>query len=630
VSRLALGALALFLSAGPAYAHVGEHASVAAVLQADLRYRAHTGETSKLAAGLAALPARAHPSVIVEPAHRIAAAQRAIASVGGHVDYTGAGLVQAHVPARALLRLSRAAAVRYVSAPVRPVQLGVVDEGVATTNAPAWHALGLNGTGAKVAIIDDGFRGFATKQAAGEISANATAVDMCDGGIQYEPHGAAIAEIVSKEAPGAQIFMLCVDSLVTLGAAEQYAKEHGANVISMSLGWYGTWSGDGHGPAGTPDAVVADARKAGILWVNAAGNDALSHWSGRYADGNGDNLADLGPAGDPTDSFALRGGSAVCIFMRWNEWPSATHDYDLVLVREPSRLTLAVAGTNQHLLHNEPAEQLCFQNPSFGTLQVGLVVTAPYGSDDPQPYIDIFAEGFPYNLQLEHRTAVGSISDPAASPNVLAVGAICWQETAVEFYSSQGPTVDGRLKPDIVAPDSVSTATYGPFSGSCGFTGFSGTSASAPHVAGAAALVKQRYPSFKATQLEAYLLAHAGDLGTPGPDQIFGAGRLLLPAIVAPAVGTLSASRLHTHDARIQIPVTTAESDTQVTLEYGRTPAYGAKLSGGTVSGTKKAGNAVAVLRKLRPNTTYHVRAIVTSIGGTATSSDLRFRTARR
>jgi subtilisin family serine protease len=79
-----------------------------------------------------------------------------------------------------------------------------------------------------------------------------------------------------------------------------------------------------------------------------------------------------------------------------------------------------------------------------------------------------------------------------------------------------------------VAPDSVSSATYGAFP-TCGTSGFAGTSAAAPHVAGAAALVKQRFPLYSPAGIQSYLLRHAADLGAAGTDNLFGAGALLLP-----------------------------------------------------------------------------------------------------
>jgi hypothetical protein len=112
---------------------------------------------------------------------------------------------------------------------------------------------------------------------------------------------------------------------------------------------------------------------------------------------------------------------------------------------------------------------------------------------------------------------------------------VCWQNGALRPYSARGPTIDGRTKPEIVAPDGVSGRTYGVSGGCTG--GFQGTSASAPHVAGAAALVKQAFPEFNVGQLQNFLQIRAVDSGPTGLDNHFGWGRLSLstpPTVVPP------------------------------------------------------------------------------------------------
>src|SRR5437899_3667437 len=101
------------------------------------------------------------------------------------------------------------------------------------------------------------------------------------------------------------------------------------------------------------------------------------------------------------------------------------------------------------------------------------------------------------------------MTEPESSPNALAVGAICWQTNALESFSSQGPTIDGGVKPDIAGQDATSSGTYGAASG-CG-AGFLGTSAGAPHVAGAAALILQANPTFTPPQIQNLLETRAGD-----------------------------------------------------------------------------------------------------------------------
>jgi hypothetical protein len=95
----------------------------------------------------------------------------------------------------------------------------------------------------------------------------------------------------------------------------------------------------------------------------------------------------------------------------------------------------------------------------------------------------------------------------------------------VESFSSQGPTIDGRIKPDIAGPDGVSSGTYGS-SPACNGAGFYGTSAAAPHVGGAAALVKQANPSFSPAQLQSFLVDRAVDLPPVGRDNGTGSGKL--------------------------------------------------------------------------------------------------------
>ena len=73
------------------------------------------------------------------------------------------------------------------------------------------------------------------------------------------------------------------------------------------------------------------------------------------------------------------------------------------------------------------------------------------------PLIDLFVTGAgPIAAPITQ-----SVTEPASSGAALAVGAVCWQTGDLEWYSSEGPTIDGRTKPDITAFDSVSTDMYG-------------------------------------------------------------------------------------------------------------------------------------------------------------------------
>lgn len=102
----------------------------------------------------------------------------------------------------------------------------------------------------------------------------------------------------------------------------------------------------------------------------------------------------------------------------------------------------------------------------------------------------------------------------------------------LETYSSNGPTIDRRVKPDILGFDGVDSDIYGN-------TGFCGTSAAAPHVAGAAALVAAAFPAMDASQIQTFLEQHAtgsGGVGAPNnpPNNASGHGVLNLGSPVVP------------------------------------------------------------------------------------------------
>jgi hypothetical protein len=110
--------------------------------------------------------------------------------------------------------------------------------------------------------------------------------------------------------------------------------------------------------------------------------------------------------------------------------------------------------------------------------------------------------------------AAFSITDPGNADGVITVGAThrSWPHTyGVSFFSSRGPTGDGRLKPDLVAPGERIRSTLP--NGSWGE--LDGTSMAAPHVSGAAAMLMARYPEHvgRPRRVKQILCDSATDLG---------------------------------------------------------------------------------------------------------------------
>jgi minor extracellular serine protease Vpr len=82
----------------------------------------------------------------------------------------------------------------------------------------------------------------------------------------------------------------------------------------------------------------------------------------------------------------------------------------------------------------------------------------------------------------------------------------------ITSFSAGGPTAFGHsLKPDVAAPGGeILSASLPQFTGGSPFVAIDGTSMSSPHVAGAAALLRQRHPNWNVRQLKSALMSTAG------------------------------------------------------------------------------------------------------------------------
>ena len=172
--------------------------------------------------------ARASQSVRVEiSARRPAAARALVARLGGRVEASYGRLIEAVVPPAALETIGSSRAVQYAREPIRAVPESVRGEGIGASGATSWHRSGLRGAGAKVAVIDLGFRGWRDSRRNGDLPASTVAVDFCSGGVDgpiARNHGTAVAEIVAEMAPAARLYLICAQSVAALGRAKDYAR----------------------------------------------------------------------------------------------------------------------------------------------------------------------------------------------------------------------------------------------------------------------------------------------------------------------------------------------------------------------------------------------------------------------
>ena len=157
-----------------------------------------------------------------------------------------------------------------------------------------------------------------------------------------------------------------------------------------------------------------------------------------------------------------------------------------------------------------------------------------------------------------------TVSSPGCAPGVLTVGAVDRDDTTA-WFSSRGPVaVTHTLKPEIAAPGVDISAANAGGRGVYAYQTMSGTSMATPHVAGAAAIVRQAHPDWTAQQIKAALVSSARTGGkVAGADQT-GAGVLDVFAAVhqkvlsAPAVqaGSYNWPQDASDRTTVQVPFT--------------------------------------------------------------------------
>jgi len=110
------------------------------------------------------------------------------------------------------------------------------------------------------------------------------------------------------------------------------------------------------------------------------------------------------------------------------------------------------------------------------------------------------------------------ISAPADADSVIAVGAVS-ADSLIVYFSSRGPSYDGRIKPEVSALG-VNVAAANPAGGYSVF--YSGTSASSPLVAGAAAVLLSANPQWTNMEIREALMMTASQADIPNNDYGYG------------------------------------------------------------------------------------------------------------
>jgi hypothetical protein len=398
--------------------------------------------------------------------------------------------------------------------------------------------------------------------------------------------GTALLEIVHDLAPGAKLSFANGDTDLAFNQAVNFLAASN-DVVLDDIGFFGEPYDGTSGVSANTAAALNNPAWPIRAYVTAVGNDADEHYYGAYADSGVDGTSIsgitnsghlhlfqrttdtsdvLGLGAQPYNVIALPQNGEAAIFLTWDDpFGASGNNYDLYLVQQSTGRVVA-SSTDVQSGRQDPAERIDYVNRGAADRFL-IVVQNVRGAAQPRN-LNLFsfqpecaaagptALAPPRHERHNYNTASHSVSaqgDAGGSPvSVISVGAICsasasaagafsqaapdeacldTSNATAEFFSSRGPTLDGRMKPDIAAIDGVAISGAGSFPAP-----FFGTSAAAPHVGGIAALLLQSAPCLmnraastiaapaaRATVRD--LLVGKALALNPAADNVFGAGR---------------------------------------------------------------------------------------------------------
>lgn len=454
--------------------------------------------------------------------------------VGVTVESSFVRLIVARVRPGQVVRLAKSDAVRRINLFREPTfdgHGGDVSEGVEISNTDLLHDIGLTGKNVTIAVIDSQFNVDNDKfggQVVGTIGDDSNFFDEDDDDDdRLGNHGTATAEIVADMAPDADLVLAANLGSFTIGKILDELEDHDNNdwdrvdVATHSISYPMSTRIDGKD---SRSVRIQDFTDDGRLFMTSSGNEANGgNWDGEFLDSNNNDLMEFDDDGterfalektwDPSDDEEVTDATGT-IEVHWDEdWDVDDEEYEVRLYDAPS-------GGNEldSSQTNNPHETIDVPSGDAEKVYLEIENIDATGTE----HFDIWPRG---DLNLTESTPERSVTIPGVSqdPNTLAIAAV--QATSagrmsnaedLKSYSSRGPTQDGRRGVDLAAASFVSQLD--PQNDH-----FNGTSASTPHVGGAATVLFD--PSIGASNDEIrQALFDAGrgiadsDVGPPGPD----------------------------------------------------------------------------------------------------------------
>lgn len=393
-----------------------------------------------------------------------------------------------------------------------------------------WQQAGWRGQGQKVAVLDTGFAGL---QAFIDTVRDGRPVQLRDetpNPLSTNDHGTRVLEVLHAAAPEAELYACRYTNLGQFDGCIDWAISNGVKIINHSAGLPLM-------PLNGTNRFAESASRAvqeGILWVNSAGNFAQGYVSTTASDVNADGYVDFGQPDNVMriEPSGFYRGNVILSWIRTdNTDPTIPPDlgFDLEVI---DLSTLSPIG--QNVITESSADR------SYRRLIVETSSGFGLRARPTQPITPAQFNAFRLVLFAEFLTITGGVQEgsvlaPGDAENVITVGAVVGRDNRIAPFSSFGLLDVRRSKPDLVAYGAVGLNPTR-FNGSIVESAFIGTSAAAPLVAGAAALVWEANPNFTWDNIDRYMRRTAvQDIGIN--DQALGRGILQLPDPPTRAIG---------------------------------------------------------------------------------------------
>jgi subtilisin family serine protease len=382
----------------------------------------------------------------------------------------------------------------------------------------------------------------------------------------YATHGSHVAGIAGGSGAGLNYrgmafeanYLFCtflVDAAAVLDAFDWMRAIAEADqkrlVVNMSWGLYHMGTLDGNSLL---SQAIDALSEEGVVFVNSGGNngdinfhikrtfanDTIKSRIGFYSySGNpsmwGQSISMWGEPGHGFSAGFIVTSNANNTLQESPWYHTATQPayLDSFVVQGVDTVYFNLTAEAAHPLNGRPHFRLRVKNRS-GAIKVALKATAPNGivhfwnvtelTNDVGNWGMAFTAGQTGWLNGDRNYG---ISEPACTESLITVAAYTAEHSGggggIATFSSYGPTMDERRKPDLAAPgvsvaSSISSFTDNSFSsvGSVNFQGrsypfarFSGTSMSAPAVTGIVALLLQADPDLSAADVKELLMTTA-------------------------------------------------------------------------------------------------------------------------